>query len=227
VGPLLEIKAAPGRAKSACHSQAPAHPAARPWSAAADRGCWRCRWRGSAGGIGRCGAQCRPPAYPMDHPVRMRTTQAGISILGRAGRARTEGGRPARSGTTRTLTADQRTYADGELMRSARRGCVCSRHISAARPDTEEQAELARRADADARPGRSGCSCSHSFLPRTRPAFHSGIPYASASAASLTFPDSSHDLRLPHSGCAEMPLWSQTRRVPSSVMGDFVPGWRS
>src|SRR5438046_320060 len=37
--------------------------------------------------------------------------------------------------------------------------------IPVARPDPEEQAELARRADADARPGRSGCSCCHCFLP--------------------------------------------------------------
>jgi hypothetical protein len=44
-----------------------------------------------------------PRSSPLDqvlgltnHPVRMRTTQAGISILGCAGPARTEGGRPAR-----------------------------------------------------------------------------------------------------------------------------------
>src|SRR4029450_2049220 len=64
-----------------------------------------------ASGIGRCGSQCRPPAIP-ESPVRMRTTQAGISILVRARPARTEGGRPARSETTRTLAADQRKYAD-------------------------------------------------------------------------------------------------------------------
>jgi hypothetical protein len=45
-----------------------------------------------------------------------------------------------------------------------------------ARLDAEEQAELARRADADARPGRSGCSCCHPFLPWIGPAFRSGIP---------------------------------------------------
>src|SRR5215211_6131504 len=43
--------------------------------------------------------------------------------------------------------------------------------IPVARLDMEEQAELVRRADADARPGPSGCRCCHRFLPWTRPAF--------------------------------------------------------
>jgi hypothetical protein len=50
-----------------------------------------------------------------------------------------------------------------------------SQGIPMARSDPEEQAELARRADPDARPGRSSLSC-HPFLPWTRPAFRSGIP---------------------------------------------------
>src|SRR5438034_163908 len=95
--------------------------------------------------------------------------------------------------------------------------------IPVARPDPEEQAELARRTDADARPGRSGCSCCHCFLPCTRPALRSGIPYSSAPAADLTFPAAATTCASRTRGAPRGPLWSQARRASSSVAGDLVP----
>ena len=88
--------------------------------------CWPRRWHRSL----RCAAP--PTRLPLDHPVRMRTTQAGISILVHAG--------PAKTGrrTACEVGNDTRARGRSEVCRSGswwvrrRPGCACCRRISVA-----------------------------------------------------------------------------------------------